>query len=164
MSAKLVELLSGLPPELIVIIVAAVPIIELRGAIPIGILLLRLPPWETFMLAMIGNTLPVPVLLLLLGPMRRWATGWPVVGPVLRWAEERANRRRGQVERYGFPGLIAFVGVPLPGTGAWTGSLIAVILGLSFWRSLAAICMGVVAAGLAIALLSAAGLMALGQP
>lgn len=158
--SAIVEALSGLPREWIVVIVAALPLIELRGAIPVGVLL-GLPVRETFLLAMIGNIVPVPILLLLLGPLRRGATNWPLVGPVLRWAEKRAMKRREPIERHGFWGLLTFVGVPLPGTGAWTGTLIAVLLEMPFWRSLAAIVLGVVLAGILIAGLATAGLMAL---
>jgi uncharacterized membrane protein len=158
LAAHIVELLSGLPREWIVIIISAIPIIELRGAIPIGILLLGLPPWETFLLAMIGNIAPVPFILLLLNPVRRIANHWPLVGPILRWAEGRATSRQERVERYGFWGLIAFVGIPLPGTGAWTGSFVAVLLRMSVWRAFLAIALGVVTAGLVIALLSAGGM------
>lgn len=142
------------------IIISMLPLIELRGAIPVGVML-GLPVTETFLLAMLGNMLPVPFLLLLLGPLRKAANHWPLVGPILSWAEERAMKRRGPIERRGFWSLLVFVGIPLPGTGAWTGTLIAVIVEMNFWRSLAAIAAGVLMAGLLIATLSAAGLMVL---
>lgn len=156
----IVEALSGLPREWVVIIIAALPLIELRGAIPVGVVL-GLPVTETFFLAMLGNLVPVPFLLLLLGPIRRAANGWPLVGPILTWAERRAMKRRAPIERHGFWGLLLFVGIPLPGTGAWTGTLIAVLLEMGFWRSFSAIASGVLLAGLLIAALSAAGLMVL---
>lgn len=158
--SSILEALRGLPREWIVIIIATLPLIELRGAIPVGVLL-GVPVWESFLLAMAGNLLPIPLILLLLGPIRRVANRWPVVGPFLRWVQERAAKRREPIERHGFWGLFAFVGVPLPGTGAWTGAAIAVLLEMSFWRALLACVLGVVAAGVIIAVLSAAGLMAL---
>lgn len=158
--SSLLNLLSDLPREWIVLLIAAIPLVELRGAIPVGILL-GLPLPTTFLLAMLGNVLPLPFLLLLLGPVRRMANRWPLVGPVLRWAEERAMRRKAAVERKGFWGLLLFVGVPLPGTGAWTGALIAVLLEMPFWRSFVAITLGVVTAGILIAALSALGVLAL---
>lgn len=161
MSDAVLQALSGLPREWIVMIVAALPLIELRGAIPIGVAL-GLPVWKVFALAMVGNLVPVPLILLLLGPIRRWATHWPLIGPVLRWAEERAWKRRERVERYGFWGLVGFVGIPLPGTGAWTGSLVAVLLEMSFWKALLANVVGVTIAGILIALLSMIGLKAFG--
>lgn len=159
MSESVLHLLQGFRPEWIVLIVSALPLIELRGAIPIGVAL-GMPITEVFLLAMLGNLLPVPFILLLLGPIRKWATRWPVVGPILRWAEERAWKRRDQVERYGFWGLVGFVGVPLPGTGAWSGSLVAVLLELRFWPALLANALGVLIAGILIALLSTLGFAA----
>lgn len=159
MSDAVLNALAGLPREWIVLLVAALPLIELRGAIPIGVAL-GLPPVQVLLLAIVGNLVPVPLILLLLGPVRRWANRWPLVGPLLRWAEERAWKRREQIERYGFWGLVAFVGIPLPGTGAWTGSLIAVLLEMRFWTALLANLVGVAAAGALIALLSTLGLKA----
>lgn len=157
--SSLLAWLAWLPKELIVILISALPLIELRGAIPVGMLALKLPMWEVFTLAMIGNILPLPFILWVLPPLRRWATHWPVVGPVLRWAEERAMKRRESVEKYGFWGLVAFVGVPLPGTGAWTGALVAVVLNMTPWRAFIACSLGVLVAGILIAMLSALGLM-----
>lgn len=159
MSDAVLNALAGLPREWIVLLVAALPLIELRGAIPIGVAL-GLPPVQVLLLAIVGNLVPVPLILLLLGPVRRWANRWPLVGPLLRWAEERAWKRREQIERYGFWGLVAFVGIPLPGTGAWTGSLIAVLLEMRFWTALLANLVGVAAAGALIAILSTLGLKA----
>jgi uncharacterized membrane protein len=83
------------------------------------------------------------------------------VGPLLHWAEDRAHKRREPIERHGFWGLLTFVGIPLPGTGAWTGAFIAVLLQMDFWRSFWAISLGVLLAGIIIAVLSTVGLMAL---
>lgn len=160
--ASLLSWLAWLPEELIVVLIAALPLIELRGAIPVGILVLGIPTAETFLLAMVGNLIPVPFILWLLPPLRRRATRWPLVGPILRWAEARAMKRRATIEKHGFWGLVAFVGVPLPGTGAWTGSLIAVLLHMPPLRALAANVLGVLLAGILIAALSALGLMAIG--
>ncbi len=160
LAETVVELLDALPRTWIVVIIAAMPILELRGAIPIGVLL-GLPVWETFLLAMAGNLIPIPFLLFLLGPVRRMANRWPLVGPLLRWVEARALARRGHLDRYGFWGLITFVGIPLPVTGAWTGAILAVLLELPPWRSLLAIVLGVLMAGCIIGTLSAAGLWAL---
>lgn len=156
--SSLVTWLGWLPDQLIVILIAALPVIELRGAIPVGVWLLGLPTWEVFLLAMVGNILPLPFIFWLLPPLRRWATHWPVIGPALRWAEERAMKRRHQVETYGFWGLVAFVGVPLPGTGAWTGALVAVLLNMNPWRGFLACSLGVLAAGVLISVLAALGL------
>lgn len=156
----LIDALTGLPRELAVLLVAALPIIELRGAIPVGVGL-RLPLATVFALAILGNLLPVPFLLLLLTPLRRLANNWPVVGPLLRWVEQRAMKRREAIEKGGFWALLLFVGIPLPGTGAWTGAAIAAFLEMSFWRSFLAIALGVCLAGIIMAVLSQLGLMVL---
>lgn len=159
MTDVVLSALHDLPEEWIVLIVATLPLIELRGAIPVGVAM-GLPPAEVFVLAILGNIIPVPFILLLFGPIRKRASTWRLVGPVLRWAEERAWKRREQVEKYGFWGLVTFVGIPLPGTGAWTGSLIAVLLEMRFWGALLANALGVLVAGVLIALLASLGLEA----
>lgn len=83
------------------------------------------------------TVLPIPFILLLPNPLRRRANAWPGVGPCLRRAEARAVKYQGPVERYGFCGLLTFVGIPLPGTGAWTGALITAVPETPLWRGLA---------------------------
>ncbi len=141
-------------PELYVLLAAALPVVELRGAIPLGVAL-GLSPWESFLLALLGNLLVAPVALLLLP----WAVEAATRVPVLRRAWEALEARvrlRGeeQVQRLGALGLFLFVAVPLPGTGAWSGSVLAVVLGLKRRYALLAISLGVVAAGLLTLLLT----------
>jgi uncharacterized membrane protein len=141
-------------PELYVLLVAALPVVELRGAIPLGVAL-GLPPWESFLLALLGNLLVAPVALLLLP----WAVEAATRVPVLRRAWEALEARvrlkgEEQVQRLGALGLFLFVAVPLPGTGAWSGSVLAVVLGLKRRYALLAISLGVVAAGLLTLLLT----------
>jgi len=141
-------------PELYVLLVAALPVVELRGAIPLGVAL-GLSPWESFLLALLGNLLVAPVALLLLP----WAVEAATRVPVLRRAWEALEARvrlkgEEQVQRLGALGLFLFVAVPLPGTGAWSGSVLAVVLGLKRRYALLAISLGVVAAGLLTLLLT----------
>jgi uncharacterized membrane protein len=141
-------------PELYVLLVAALPVVELRGAIPLGVAL-GLSPWESFLLALLGNLLVVPVALLLLP----WAVEVATRVPLLRRAWEALEARvrlkgEEQVQRLGALGLFLFVAVPLPGTGAWSGSVLAVVLGLKRRYALLAISLGVVAAGLLTLLLT----------
>lgn len=146
------ELLAGLPPALIVVVVAAVPVIELRGAIPIGLALgLDLP--AAFAWSLLGNVLPIPVLLLLLDPVGRFLRRGPLSG-VFAYFERRALRRSDLIHRYGPAGLIIFVGIPLPVTGVWTGSLLSVLLGIPPARALSAMCGGLLVAAGLISLLS----------
>lgn len=143
-----------MPPELYVILVAALPVVELRGAIPLGVAL-GLSPGEAFLLALLGNLLVAPVALFLLP----WAVALLTRVPLLAklWAALEARvRLKGeeQVQRLGALGLLLFVAVPLPGTGAWSGAVLAVVLGLKRRYALPAISLGVLAAGLIVLLLT----------
>ncbi|WP_243029356.1 COG2426 family protein [Thermus altitudinis] len=143
-----------MPPELYVVLVAALPVVELRGAIPLGVAL-GLSPGEAFFLALLGNLLVAPVALLLLPWAVDLVTRLPL--PARVWAALEARvRLKGeeQVQRLGALGLFLFVAVPLPGTGAWSGAVLAVVLGLKRRYALLAISLGVLAAGLIVLLLT----------
>lgn len=149
-----------MPKELIVLLIAALPIIELRGAIPVA-LGLGFSIQEALLLGVAGNILPVPFILLLLMPLRRWAAHWPLTKPLFDWVERKVMKRRGEVEKYGAWGLLLFVAIPLPGTGAWTGAGIAAFLGFPVRKSFPAIALGVIGAGLLVGSLSYLGWLAL---
>lgn len=139
---------------LYVVLVAALPLVELRGAIPLGVAL-GFSLWEAFFLALLGNLLVAPLALFLLP----YAVGALARVPTLArlWeALEARVRLRGeeQVQRLGALGLFLFVAVPLPGTGAWSGAVLAVVLGLRRRYALPAISLGVVAAGVLVLLLT----------
>ncbi|GAA6732861.1 small multi-drug export protein [Thermus oshimai] len=139
---------------LYVLAVAALPLVELRGAIPLGVAL-GFSLWEAFFLALLGNLLVAPLALFLLP----YAVGVVVRVPALArlWeALEARVRLKGeeQVQRLGAFGLFLFVAVPLPGTGAWSGAVLAVVLGLRRRYALLAISLGVVAAGALVLLLT----------
>ncbi len=141
--------------ELYVFLTAMAPVVELRGALPLGVAL-GLPVWEAFLWAVLGNLLVVPALLALLPLGIEVLERYP---PFKRlWDELEARvRLKGEekVQRYGALGLFLFVALPLPGTGAWTGSVLAVVLGVKKRYALPAISAGVVAAGVLVALASA---------
>lgn len=131
--------------EWCVFLCSMLPVIELRGAIPLGAGL-GLPLWQTFVISVVGNLVPVPFILLamnwLIGAMKH-------VKPLARFAlklEEKVEKNRGKIERYAFWGLVLFVAIPLPGTGAWTGSLVASVTGMKFWRSVISVTVGVLIA------------------
>lgn len=141
---------------LAVVLTAATPVVELRGAIPLA-LALGLPPWQAWVWSVLGNLLPVPLLLWGTEAARRWLESQPRLQRyVRRWGERSSSRLAGHVRRWGWLGLAAFVAVPLPGTGAWTGAVGAALLGMRPWPALAAIALGVSAAGLAVATAGAA--------
>ena len=138
---------SGLSKELIVVIISALPIIELRGSIPVGIGLFQLPWYQALCLAIIGNLLPVPFLLLffqaLVKYIRRVRVGEKLLNPLIRHTE----RHTAAIEKYERIGLMAFVAIPLPWTGAWTGAMAASLLGIKFKSAFFSIMAGVIISG-----------------
>lgn len=147
----------GFPKELAVLVVAASPIIELRLAIPLAINTFGFPWYYALLLAIIGNLLPVPFILLFLDAITRWLGKIALLGRFLNWLFERTRRRGKIIERYERIGLALFVAIPLPITGAWTGSLAAVLFGLSFRHAFLSILIGVFIAGAIVTSLSLLG-------
>ena len=125
---------------------AMVPVIELRGAIPYGVAL-GLDPWVSCAVSVLGNMVPVPFILLLLRQVFEWLRRGRFWGPKIAALERRAHLKGEVVRKYRVPGLIILVGIPLPGTGAWTGALVAVVLGIPLRQALPAIFLGVLIAG-----------------
>lgn len=136
---------------------AAAPISELRGAIPLAILDLKISWPLAFAVAFAGNMLPVPFLLLLLGPLSRIFSRVPVLDRILQWVFRISRKRGGIVERYGLLGLVLFVAIPAPVTGAWTGSIVAFLLDIEFKRAFLAIMLGVFIAGIIVTSLTLIG-------
>ena len=153
----------GLCRELVVLITAALPILELRGAIPIAITLFGFPWYYAFLIAIIGNMLPVPIILLFLDRVSGWLGKVSFFRRMLDWLFERTRRRGGVVEKYERIGLALFVAIPLPVTGAWTGSLLAVLMGIRFKHAFFSIFIGVLVAGIIITCLSILGLTIYGM-
>jgi uncharacterized membrane protein len=148
---------AGIPPELVIVIIAALPIIELRGAIPFGINLLGMPWYTVLPLAILGNMLPVPLILIFIEFVAGWLSRMPVFDKFFNWLFERTRRNSGIIEKYKRIGLALFVAVPIPATGAWTGSLAAVLLSIERkWAGLA-ILTGVIIAGIIVTILSLLG-------
>jgi len=145
------ELLSlGFSDILVVLALAASPISELRGAIPVAITGFHFPWYYAFLLAIIGNLLPVPFILLFLNSVSRLLSKVRFFDRMLQWLFERTRRRGMIVERYERIGLALFVAIPLPVTGAWTGSLAAVLFGLKFKHAFLSIFVGILIAGVIV--------------
>lgn len=142
----------GLSSEMAVVAISMLPVVELRGALPVGLFFFRppLPFWKVLVLSIVGNMAPIPLVLLLLGCVIRILQRLPFLSNLLNWFLARTRRRVAAVQRSAFWGLVLFVGIPLPGTGAWTGALAGWLLGLPYWRTLASIFVGVLLAGLAV--------------
>ena len=120
---------------------SALPVLELKASIPIG-LAMGLPLWETFLIAVIGSTIPVPFILLLLRPFFRWCKGRPFFHGIAEKLEGRFRKKASGVRKYSLLGLFLFVAVPLPGTGVWTGSAIATLFEMPRGKSAIAILLG----------------------
>ena len=117
--------------ELCVFFCSMLPIIECRGAIPVG-WGLGLPWWQTALFSIAGNLLPVPFILLFIRAILGWMRESRVklFANTAAWLDRKIEKHKGTIEKYSYWGVLIFVGLPIPGTGAWTGSLIASVLGL----------------------------------
>ena len=150
---------------IIVFLVSMVPLIELRGAIPYGVMF-GLPLWQTFLIAIVGNMLPVPIIYLFARTVRVWGANKPVIGKFFTFCLEKGQRGGEKLQARGgrglFWALLLFVGIPLPGTGAWTGTLAASILNMGLKRSALACMGGVLLAGCIMGVLSLLGVSAFG--
>lgn len=135
---------------LVVLGIAASPIAELRAAIPVAIIQYDFPWHYALLLAVIGNLLPVPFILLFLDAITRFFSRVGFLKRSLEWLFERTRKRGRVIERYERIGLALFVAIPLPFTGAWTGALAAVLLGMKFKHAMLSIVIGVIVAGIVV--------------
>ena len=136
--------------HLYVLLLSMVPIIELRGAIPLGAAL-GMPWWLNYICAIIGNMIPIPFIILFIRKvfelMRKWL---PKLDGLVSKLEKRAEEKSDVVQKYAFWGLFILVAIPLPGTGAWTGALVAAMLDMRLRRAFPAIALGVIGAAVIV--------------
>jgi uncharacterized membrane protein len=139
---------AHLPPPLAILMCSMLPIIELRGGIPLGHYLLGSSHWlAIYVYAVIGNLIPVYPILTVLGPVERFLRRWAFFNRFFVWLFLRTERRSGLIKKFGSVGLILFVAIPAPMTGAWTGALAAYLLHLPLRYSIPCITVGVLIAG-----------------
>ena len=145
--------------ELCVFFCSMLPIIECRGAIPLG-WGLGLPWWQTALFSIAGNLLPVPFILLFIRAILGWMRESRVklFANTAAWLDRKIEKHKGTIEKYSYWGLVLFVAIPLPGTGAWTGTLIASVLGLETKKSFLAATLGVLGATAIMTVISYLGL------
>lgn len=140
-----------------VLLIAMVPVVELRGAVPYGVGM-GLPLLPTYAVAVLGNMLPVPIILLFCKPILLWCCKLPKVGKMFDWVHQKGvkagEKMQAKAGRGIYWALFLFVAIPLPGTGAWTGCLAATLLDLKFWPSVFAVLAGVLTAGIIMTLAS----------
>lgn len=139
--------------EILVFIISLFPILELRGGL-LAASLLGLDPLPSYIITMVGNLLPIPFILLFITKILDWMRKSKHFSGFVNWLDKKVDKHKGSIEKYGFWGLILFVGIPFPGTGAWTGSLIASVLEMDRKKSFLAIIIGVVMASVIMMLIS----------
>ena len=147
--------LNTVGEELCVLFCSMIPIIELRGAIPMGAIF-GMPWWQSYLLSVLGHMIPVPFILLLIKAVIGWMSRSKVqfFNKIANFLLKRVEKRRAQIEKYSFWGVCLFVAVPLPVTGAWTGSLVAAMIDMKFWKALLSAFLGVLIAGVIVTLIT----------
>ncbi|NLC34393.1 MAG: small multi-drug export protein [Erysipelothrix sp.] len=149
----IVNFFKGFPSEVIVLILSMIPVIELRGGIPAAYAM-GLPLFETLPLAIIGNTIPVPFIILFIKQIFKFMKKHNILSNLIDKITQRALDRSDKVESMEFWGLMIIVAIPLPGTGAWTGALIAALIDLDFKRAMLSIGLGVIVSAIIVSFLT----------
>ncbi len=147
----------GLSRTAAVAAISTLPIVELRGAVPVGIVAFEMPWWKVYLIAVVGNMLPIPFILLLLGPVSTFLMRFKVGKSFFDWLFARTRKKSASIEKYEALGLTIFVAIPLPVTGGWTGAMAAFLMGIPFWKSMLYILLGVMIAGVIMTTLSLLG-------
>lgn len=148
-----IELFGGLSKEIIIFIISLMPILELRGGL-LAATLLHVDFIKALIICIIGNILPIPIILIFLEKVLNLFRKWGPTKKIVYWLEKKVDSKRSQIDKYGYLGLVLFVGIPLPGTGAWTGTLLAIMLGLDKKKSFACITIGVLLASVIMSVVS----------
>lgn len=139
---------------LLTFLVAMVPVVELRGAIPFGVVR-GLNLWTAIIASMLGNLVPVPFIILFIRKIFAWMRAhMPKLDGLVLRMEKKAEKNRAAVEKYAFWGLVILVAIPLPGTGAWTGALVAAMMEMRLKRAFPAIAIGVAIAGVIVSVIT----------
>lgn len=139
--------------EIVVFIISMIPILELRGGLIVSSLL-QVPITTAIPLCIIGNIIPIPFILLFIRQVFKWMKKIKIFRGLIEKLENRAMSKSDNIRKYEFWGLVLFVGIPLPGTGAWTGSLIAALLDVDFKKAVLAELLGIAIATIIMSVLS----------
>lgn len=153
-----VHALGNIPKELIVLLVAMVPIAELRGAIPLA-LFFGFSLKKAFLLGVIGNAIPVIPVLFLIKPVSEQLRRFRLWRDFFDWLEKRTLKNADSIQKYETLGLAIFVGIPLPMTGAWSGALAATLLKMKFRYGLIGCIAGIILAGIIVSVLCSLGML-----
>lgn len=139
--------------RILVFIISLMPILELRGGI-LAAEILGLDPISSYIIAVIGNIIPIPFILWFMGSILEWMRKSKHLNKIANWLDKKVEKNKGKIEKFGFWGLVLFVGIPLPGTGAWTGCLVASVLEMDKKKSFIAALIGVIMASIIMMILS----------
>lgn len=150
---SIVGLFHGVNKELIIFIVSMLPLIESRGGL-IAAALLNVDFIPAFIISILGNILPMPFVLLFMEKILEWLNKFKRFKKLVKRLEDKILSKREQIDKYGYLGLLFFVGIPLPGTGAWTGAALAVLLHMDRKKSFIYIALGVLMASGIMSILS----------
>lgn len=151
---KIVDLFgSGMGKEIVVFIISMLPILELRGGL-LAARILNLNFMPAYIISILGNCLPIPFVLLFLDKIFNWLKNFKTTKKIVVKIENKILSKKAQIEKYGYWGLLLFVGIPLPGTGAWTGAGLAVLLRLDRKKSSLVIFLGVILASIIMSIIS----------
>lgn len=157
MNEFLAEFINNLPSEtkmFAIFIISMVPIVELRGAIVVASIL-KLSPLPVFLVSVIGNLLPIPFIILFIKKIFAWMRKVsPKLNGIVDKLEAKAEKNKAKVLKYAFWGLTLFVAIPLPGTGAWTGALVAAMLDMPLKKAFPSVLVGVIIAGIIMTFVS----------
>lgn len=153
LASTLAELFKGGGKEVAIFIISLLPILELRGGL-IAARILGVEFIKAFIICYIANIIPVPFILLFINYLFNKMSKWKPTKKIVDWLSNKTLKKKDQIDKYGYFGLFLFVGIPFPGTGAWTGSLLAILLNLDKKKSFITIALGVLAAGIIMSLLS----------
>ncbi len=162
MSDKLVKSFIGLfggltttvlGKQILVFIISLMPILELRGGL-LAASLLGLDPVSSYVISIIGNIIPVPFILWFTSSILNWMKKRKSLSKIAKWLDKKVLKNRAKIEKYGFWGLVLFVGIPLPGTGAWTGCLVASVIDLDKKKSFLAATIGIIMASIIMMIIS----------
>lgn len=139
--------------EILVFIISLMPILELRGGL-LAASLLGLDAVKSYIITFIGNIIPIPFILWFMNRILDWMRNSKHLKGFANWLDKKVEKHKTSIEKYGFWGLILFVGIPIPGTGAWTGSLIASVLEMDRKKSFIAVIIGLIMASIIMMLIS----------
>ena len=148
-----IKVFSFINKDILIFIISTIPILELRGGL-IAASILKIPFLKAFIICLLGNMLPIPFILLFLNYLFNLLRKWKLTNKFVDWLEHKTLKKKDKIEKYGYWGILLFVGIPLPGTGAWTGSMLVVLLGLNKKKSIPYIVLGVLLAGIIMSIVS----------